>query len=469
MSRAEPREVPSERQTRILSSALEEFAEYGYEAASTNRIARRARVSKGLIFRYFSSKEQLFESVLAGACERLFTAGPGPLPPDPFERLEAFLLERASRLAAHPADARLVAQFRGPTSWLLTPAARRIEKAHERLRAHFRAGVDTRTFRSGVDPEAALDLLELLAEGFERKLLGVFLDASPQAAQAQEASNLVPHPALQPEAVLGRVRAYISMLRKGIYRPGAVRARKASIDPEAFLAWSSRFVLSRGGTGRPDGGKGPSSDSGDRAQGSRDQKRDRILRAAQELFAERGYDGTSAEAVARQAGVAKGLIFHHFGSKARLYLAAVADATTRISKAFFEAEAPPTSDLLDRLSSWARRKMLLFQQQPVYSKLVVGALADPPEAVREELRAYVMEGIQAGWSLILEGIDPAPFRPEVELAQAVELVVTVLDAVGDRGLVRMASEGERGLELFPRLVEELEVYLELLKDGLCTG
>src|SRR5690606_40169735 len=62
-----------------------------------------------------------------------------------------------------------------------------------------------------------------------------------------------------------------------------------------------------------------------------DQRRQRILQAAQQLFAERDYEGVSVEAVAERAGVAKSLVFHHFGSKGELYLAAVADAAARIS------------------------------------------------------------------------------------------------------------------------------------------
>jgi AcrR family transcriptional regulator len=43
--------------------------------------------------------------------------------------------------------------------------------------------------------------------------------------------------------------------------------------------------------------------------------RERILRAALRLFAERGFAGTSAQAVADAAGVTSGLIFYHFDTK----------------------------------------------------------------------------------------------------------------------------------------------------------
>ncbi len=47
----------------ILKKALEEFANYGFVVASTNKIAKKAGVSKGLVFKYFKSKEKLYFSV----------------------------------------------------------------------------------------------------------------------------------------------------------------------------------------------------------------------------------------------------------------------------------------------------------------------------------------------------------------------------------------------------------------------
>ena len=47
--------------------------------------------------------------------------------------------------------------------------------------------------------------------------------------------------------------------------------------------------------------------------------RTEIIRAALELFLERGFAGASLSAIAEQAGVAKSLIHHHFGSKKELW------------------------------------------------------------------------------------------------------------------------------------------------------
>lgn len=45
----------------------------------------------------------------------------------------------------------------------------------------------------------------------------------------------------------------------------------------------------------------------------------RIFRAAEDLLAERGYEGTSMNDVARRARVNKALVFYHFGTKAELF------------------------------------------------------------------------------------------------------------------------------------------------------
>lgn len=48
------------KQKRILDAAMAEFAQHGFEQASTNRIVRAAGIGKGMLFHYFNSKLDLF-------------------------------------------------------------------------------------------------------------------------------------------------------------------------------------------------------------------------------------------------------------------------------------------------------------------------------------------------------------------------------------------------------------------------
>lgn len=49
---------------KIMKASLEEFSEFGFDKASTDRISQRAGVSKGLIFHYFGSKENLYMTTM---------------------------------------------------------------------------------------------------------------------------------------------------------------------------------------------------------------------------------------------------------------------------------------------------------------------------------------------------------------------------------------------------------------------
>jgi AcrR family transcriptional regulator len=54
----------TEKQIKILNTALELFAEEGFHGTSTNKIAKAAGVSEGLIFRHFKNKEGLLHAIL---------------------------------------------------------------------------------------------------------------------------------------------------------------------------------------------------------------------------------------------------------------------------------------------------------------------------------------------------------------------------------------------------------------------
>lgn len=53
-------EKGDERKKQLLRVALDEFIEKGYYGTSTREIARKADVSSGLLFHYFSSKESIY-------------------------------------------------------------------------------------------------------------------------------------------------------------------------------------------------------------------------------------------------------------------------------------------------------------------------------------------------------------------------------------------------------------------------
>ena len=65
-TRTAPRDAEATRQ-RLLRAALELYTTEGYRAATTERIASRAGVAEGTIYRHFRGKEELFNEAYRGA------------------------------------------------------------------------------------------------------------------------------------------------------------------------------------------------------------------------------------------------------------------------------------------------------------------------------------------------------------------------------------------------------------------
>ncbi len=71
---------------------MQEFSEYGFKNASTNRIVKRARISKGSLFKYFTSKENLFYYILHEVMIKLTSElNKTSLPKDIIDRIDSIL------------------------------------------------------------------------------------------------------------------------------------------------------------------------------------------------------------------------------------------------------------------------------------------------------------------------------------------------------------------------------------------
>jgi AcrR family transcriptional regulator len=70
-----------------------------------------------------------------------------------------------------------------------------------------------------------------------------------------------------------------------------------------------------------------------------DERRRQILACARRLFSERSYDAVSTTEIAREAGVARGLLNHYFGTKRDLYLEVVRELV-RMPSAPVPLQAP---------------------------------------------------------------------------------------------------------------------------------
>ena len=143
--------------------------------------------------------------------------------------------------------------------------------------------------------------------------------------------------------------------------------------------------------------------------------RERLLDAAIDLIAERGYSASSVEALCRRAGVAKTALYWHFASKEGLLAAAmekVANAwIEEIQKSVYLARDP--AQRLERAFEGLRR---MVEARPQILRLLL-AVANERAEVAPETRQRLRAVFQRAEAALVQGIEDAVGRtlPDLDL------------------------------------------------------
>ena len=153
--------------------------------------------------------------------------------------------------------------------------------------------------------------------------------------------------------------------------------------------------------------------------------RERLLRAAADVFAERGYDGTRVADIAAAAGVSNGALYAHFASKADLLVAALrAHGRNQLADMFAAGPDRPVVELLLAVGRWLPRR------RDARGYLIVEALvaARRDEDVARPMHEYV--GERAEWLAGLMRLAQAGGELDPALAPAALAHFCLLLAMG---------------------------------------
>lgn len=133
-------------------------------------------------------------------------------------------------------------------------------------------------------------------------------------------------------------------------------------------------------------------------------RRDTILRAAKELFSEKGLFGVSVDELARSVGTSPAVLYQHFPSKAALYEAVLTECACRREDYVAAILAEPSD-----FGSVLRRITLVY----------AASVEQEPDYLRLEMHS-VLEGNKASLQFFENRWEPFTSFVEVELRRLVE-------------------------------------------------
>lgn len=142
--------------------------------------------------------------------------------------------------------------------------------------------------------------------------------------------------------------------------------------------------------------------------------RDRILDAAEGLFAKRGYAGVGLREVAEMVGLGKSSLFHHFKNKPQLYAAVCGRILRRIEERLVRTLAAGGTPV-ERLERWLDDLIDLLADNPSYARVLLRSLFEDDDLAGEmpeeiEVERSIGSIMGSASSLLREGMGSGVFR-----------------------------------------------------------
>ena len=186
-----------------------------------------------------------------------------------------------------------------------------------------------------------------------------------------------------------------------------------------------------------------------------DETRQRIVRAAREVFSERGYDGATFQAIAVRADLTRPAINHYFSNKRLLY-AEVVDQTNDLVVTTGIEQAKRATTLMSRLTEFMGVAMHASSENPSVAAFLVTAVLESerhPELGRSENDAVVNSREFLNWA-VRDAIERGELKTDTDVPSLAETLLIVLVGVGFyAGYLRDYQEMRAVIETMRQLLE----------------
>ncbi|MFL1675886.1 TetR/AcrR family transcriptional regulator [Paenibacillus dendritiformis] len=168
-----------------------------------------------------------------------------------------------------------------------------------------------------------------------------------------------------------------------------------------------------------------------------EERRNEILDAADELFEEKGFDGTSTNDILEKVGIARGTLYHHFKSKEDIMDALIERYSVRLLGAAQEIAADKSIPVVERII----RVVMALNISGGSSKEIMEHIHKPQNALmHQKIQRVIINGVPPILTeIIREGIEQGMFNTPFPY-ECMEMIVTYANTVFDDDMVQMTNE-----------------------------
>ncbi len=145
-----------------------------------------------------------------------------------------------------------------------------------------------------------------------------------------------------------------------------------------------------------------------------DNKKEKILLAAQELFSDRGFHETTVEEIAKHAGVAKGTVYIYFESKEQLFKEVIKTGFKELTR-ILEEKLETTNDPIQKIKFIVETYFNYFDvNRSLFRPLMMGEIEIKKRPSHQKRRKYIenyKKNIRRLAEIMEEAIEKGFFKP----------------------------------------------------------
>jgi len=196
------------------------------------------------------------------------------------------------------------------------------------------------------------------------------------------------------------------------------------------------------------------------------EKKERILKAAMEEFSKKGFSGASTNEIAKEAGTAKGLIFHYFKDKENLYLETYKKAVNTLVEEFETFIAmSKEKNFFETLKEWSYKKLEFMAENPEVSDFMLTML-NLPKDMENQVLAEVKKIQSKSWAILFEKFQLLNLRKDLDPQIVFKFIIALFNGLGDMYLELYKGKPEKLKKDTEKIVKEADMILEILKHGI---
>jgi len=198
--------------------------------------------------------------------------------------------------------------------------------------------------------------------------------------------------------------------------------------------------------------------------------REDILKAAITEFGQSGYQAASTNEIVKNAKVSKGLLFHHFKNKEKLYEECQLYVLEQYASYMVDRIDFSSSDIFDRILQSLHIKMEFGKQNPELLTLINRVLyAEEKEKniLRKALsEAQTLQRMNKKMAGLFENLDTSKFREGMDILKVMDYTSLTLEASWARYYQKYHNDPEAMAAQMENYLIEAEDIISVLKNGI---